>query len=38
MAMAHVPQKRRFFDAESTDADASIDRGARERSKTVEKS
>ena len=28
---------RRFFDAESTDADASIDRGARKRSKTVEK-
>ena len=26
-----------FFDAESTDADASIDRGARKRSKTVEK-
>ena len=29
--------ERRFFDAESTDADASIDRGARKRSKTVEK-
>ena len=28
--------ERRFFDAESTDADASIDRGARKRSKTVE--
>ena len=28
---------RRFSDAESTDADASIDRGARNRSKTVEK-
>ena len=29
--------ERRFFDAESTDADASIDRGARKRSKTIEK-
>ena len=29
--------ERRFFDADSTDADASIDRGARNRSKTVEK-
>ena len=29
--------ERRFFDAESTDADASIDRGARIQSKTVEK-
>ena len=29
--------ERRFFDAESTDADASIDRGARKGSKTVEK-
>ena len=28
--------ERRFFDAESTDADASIDRGARQRSKTLE--
>ena len=29
--------ERRFFDAESTDADASMDRGARKRSKTVGK-
>ena len=29
--------ERRFFDAESIDADASIDRGARKRPKTVEK-
>ena len=29
--------ERRFFDADSTDADASIDRGARRRSKIVEK-
>ena len=29
--------ERRFFDAESTDADASIDRGARKSSKTIEK-
>ena len=33
----HQEIERRFFDAESTDADASIDRGARKRSKTVEK-